>query len=305
MNKIRKRFNRIFNRKGIGENEKRTYMITEDQFKDFFYIYSDINFNMLNDKERLLMLEKAIEKVVKSNDVVADLGAGTGILSIFASKKARKVYSIEVVPQLYSFGKKISERNEFGGKITFLLGDARVITLPEKVNVIICWMPDTALVNELQVPVMNHAIKELLVEGGRVIPHSFITKIQLIQTNYMIDNVEFRLFSVETSYTKERHTHLSKETAFHRIDLRKVNALDVEKRFTITTTKSGTLNALKFTTYAQLTDTIIVGPTVFSLRPYIIPLEKNYKIRKNQKVTISLSFKLGGGLGNFKKSISI
>jgi len=98
--------------------------------------------------------------------VFADLGAGTGILSILASKKARKVYSIEVTLQLYSFGKKIIDTNRLGDKITFLLGDARLITLPEKVNVIICWMPDLALINELQVPVINHAIEELLADDS-------------------------------------------------------------------------------------------------------------------------------------------
>jgi predicted RNA methylase len=287
------------------ENEKRIFTITENQIKDFFYIYSDINFNMLNDKERVSKLEKAILNVVKSDDVVADLGAGTGILSIFASKKARKVYSVEVTPQLYSFGKQIIDTNLLDDKIFFLLGDARVITLPEKVNVIICWMPDTALINELQVPVMNHAIEELLVDDGQVIPHSFITKAQLINTNYLFDNLEFRLFSVETAYTKKRHTYLSKETVFHRIDLTKVNALNVDKQFKITTTKSGTLNALRFTTYAYLTDTLIVGPTIFSLRPYIIPLREDYEIRKGQTITISLAYKLGGGLGVFKQSISI
>lgn len=280
-----------------------SYYLTEDEMKNYFYLFSDLNFNMLTDKERLGKLRDAIFKVVKSDDVVVDLGAGTGILSFYAAKKAKKVYGIEVSPYIYSLGKQTFKNHIFGNKIIFFLGDARSIRLPEKVDVVICWIVDTALISELQIPVMNHALKELVTNDFRVIPHSFITQAQLVNIDYHFDGLEYRLFSVETMYTRKRQTALSKEKVYSSLNLTKINVLDVEREFDIRATRSGILNGLRISSLAYLTDSITLGPTIFSLRPYVLPLPNDYPIVKGQEVTVKISYKLGGGLGSLSYDV--
>jgi len=78
----------------------------------------------------------------------------------------------------------------------------------------------------------------------------------------------------------KRQTYLSKETVFHRIDLTKINDLDVERCFKITANKSGILYVVRFINYTYLTDTLTLGSTIFQLRPYIVRLANEYELRK-------------------------
>jgi predicted RNA methylase len=51
----------------------------------------------LYDIDRTAQWKQAIEDVIKKGDIVADAGAGTGILGVFAAMDgAEKVYSIEL-----------------------------------------------------------------------------------------------------------------------------------------------------------------------------------------------------------------
>lgn len=63
----------------------------------YFTSYNDISTHklMLQDRHRTMTYKKAIEAVCEDK-VVLDVGAGTGILSLFAAKAgARKVYAVE------------------------------------------------------------------------------------------------------------------------------------------------------------------------------------------------------------------
>jgi predicted RNA methylase len=281
------------------------YYPTEGEMKNYFYLFSDLNFNMLNDEERLGKLKQAILKVVKPDHTVIDLGAGTGILSLYAAKKAKRVYAVELLPYVYSLGKQTFSKHLYSDKIVFFLGDARSIRLPEVADVVICWIVDTALISELQIPVMNHAIKELVGNDYQVIPHSFSTQAQLVNINYHFDGLEYRLFSIETIHTQKRQTPLSKEKVFSSLNLTQVNALSIEEEFDLLATRNGILNGLKITSIAHLTDNIKLGPTIFSLRPYILPLPEDYPIIKGQKITVTISYKLSGGLGSLNYNVTL
>lgn len=48
------------------------------------------HYSLLTDYERLAIFKNAIERVVDEDDVVFDLGTGSGILAMIAAKKAKK-----------------------------------------------------------------------------------------------------------------------------------------------------------------------------------------------------------------------
>lgn len=96
-----------------------------------------IHHMMLSDEIRMKALSDAIRSAVKPGYKVADIGAGTGILSFLSVKAgASKVYAIEKNNTI-ELAKQISKRNRFGDKIEFIKSDSKEIDLPEKVDVII------------------------------------------------------------------------------------------------------------------------------------------------------------------------
>ena len=73
------------------------------------YFPVDIHSTMLSDTERVKKYQRAIDKVVTEQDIVLDVGCGTGILSKFASEKAAKVISIDVSEEATSLTSLISK----------------------------------------------------------------------------------------------------------------------------------------------------------------------------------------------------
>ena len=87
---------------------------------------------MLKDTVRTEAYRKAIED--NRNDfkgkVVLDIGAGTGILSIFAARAgAKHVYAVENA-EIAVFAREIIKNNGFEDKITILKGKMEEIELP-------------------------------------------------------------------------------------------------------------------------------------------------------------------------------
>ncbi|EGG16419.1 putative protein arginine methyltransferase [Cavenderia fasciculata] len=90
--------------------------------KDYFSSYFDLNVHevMLKDKPRTLAYKNAIERnqIDFKDKVVMDIGAGTGILSMFAIRYglASKVYAIEASP-MANYCNQIIEKNGMSEKI--------------------------------------------------------------------------------------------------------------------------------------------------------------------------------------------
>ena len=94
-------------------------------------------YHMLNDKVRMEAYRRAIFKRVKPGDVVVDLGAGTGLLSIWAIKAgAKKVYAIEKTDAIH-LAREIARVNHCVDRIEFVHGNSKAIELPEKADALI------------------------------------------------------------------------------------------------------------------------------------------------------------------------
>src|SRR5687767_15956726 len=96
---------------------------------------------MLRDERRNEAYQRALEHVVRPGDVVLDVGAGTGILSIFAAQSgARKVYAVERT-QVADVARRMVERNGYTERIDVIQSDLEDVAVPEKVDVIVSeWM---------------------------------------------------------------------------------------------------------------------------------------------------------------------
>lgn len=69
--------------------------------------------------------------------IVLDVGAGSGILSFFATQAgAKKVYAVEA-SSMAKYAEMLVEHNKLTDKIIVIPGKIEEINLPEKVDVII------------------------------------------------------------------------------------------------------------------------------------------------------------------------
>ena len=111
----------------------------------YFTSYDDVQVHqlMIKDKARTDAYQKAIvgNPEFFKDKIVMDVGAGTGILSLFAKKAgAKKVYAVEASP-LADVLKEIVELNDEEGVIEVIHGKAEDVEIENKVDVIISeWM---------------------------------------------------------------------------------------------------------------------------------------------------------------------
>ena len=134
-----------------------------------FHLHFDklaIHDEMMRDHVRLDHFRDAIKSVVKPGDTVAEVGVGTGILSMMAAKSgAKKVYAIERT-QIIDVARQIAKQNGYGKTIEFIHQDTRETELPEKVDVIISeCLGDMAIQENLISDVLNFRSRWLKPSG--------------------------------------------------------------------------------------------------------------------------------------------
>ena len=128
---------------------------------------------MLKDTVRTLAYQRAIEnnKEDFKDKIVLDIGAGTGILSIFAARSgAKHVYAIENA-DIAVFAKEIVKQNGLSDKITVIKGKMEEIELPVKeVDIIISEWMGYFLLYESMLDSVLWARDKYLAKGGKMLP---------------------------------------------------------------------------------------------------------------------------------------
>jgi len=258
-------------------------------------------FNLLSDKKRLDQFTRAIRECVSQGDFVLDIGTGTGVLSIIASEKARHVYAIEVDPLVALHCKYFVNNSKFADKIKVLNQNVLDLDIPTRADLIICEMLDTALIAELQVPVMNYALKNLLKPGGKVIPHMAETSAQLIYKDFHFGHFEFKLPHFEAYGARKSKDTLSEPVVYHSILFNEINSVHIDTSFPIEATKYGITNGMRITTDTHLTESIVLNGSDWCNPPLILPFDE-IKVATGDKITIKLKYKLGGGINSVEYS---
>ncbi len=127
---------------------------------------------MLADSVRVGAYHKAIARQIRPQDVVADLGTGTGILAIFAARQnARKVYAIDHSPFI-EVAKQIACHNGTDS-IMFVRSNSRSFEPDEPLDVIIHEQMGDMLLNENMVQNVLDLKQRALKATGCIIPGQF------------------------------------------------------------------------------------------------------------------------------------
>jgi protein arginine N-methyltransferase 1 len=113
-----------------------------DEFSDLYE-----HEKMLADAIRMNCYRDAIKRYVRPEDVIVDLGTGTGILSFFAAQqKPKKIYAIDH-SDFINVARRIAEHNNINN-IQFVKTNSRNFTPSEKIDVILHEQIDDNLFDE-------------------------------------------------------------------------------------------------------------------------------------------------------------
>lgn len=163
--------------------------ISDWSFEGFYKI-------MLHDRIRVEAYKNAISEVVKQDDVVLDLGTGTGILAKFALEMgASRVYGIE----MQDIGKKAEEslKKDFAGKFKLKQDVSYNVSLPEKVDIILSEIIGNIGDNENLCEILNDAQVRFLKQGGKMLPmkiDTFLCPVSSKKIHMQIKNQEFQIY---------------------------------------------------------------------------------------------------------------
>jgi hypothetical protein len=132
----------------------------------------DYHHSMLVDRQRTEAFLAALMAEVRPGDVVVDIGAGTGVLSMFAAMAgARHVYAIEEGP-IGEVAARAIEQNGFTDRITLLRGTSTEVELPERGAVLVTETIGNVGLEEGITGWVRDAWDRLLTPNARVVPRS-------------------------------------------------------------------------------------------------------------------------------------
>ena len=162
--------------------------------------------SMVADTIRMRAYVEALEKAIKPNDVVLDLGAGTGIFSIIACQLgAQKVYAIDPNDAIL-VAKDIAAANGCTDRIEFIHDFSTKINLPEQVNVIISDLRGVLPLFAAHIPSLADARKRFLAPGGILIPQQDRLWVTLVEAEETYQE-QYRIWT-DNPYNIDMHAAL-------------------------------------------------------------------------------------------------
>ena len=129
--------------------------------------------------------------MVRAGDIVLDVGAGSGILSVFAARAgAARVYAVEET-SVAVLAQEVAAENGVGEIVHVIHGDVLDVEPPERVDVVVSeWLGGFGIDEGMLVPVIS-ARDRWLKPGGVMIPASVTAWAALVHDRYLGDMVEF------------------------------------------------------------------------------------------------------------------
>ena len=151
----------------------------------------EVHRTMIRDRVRTDAFRRAINSVVRPGDTVLDVGAGSGILSVFAARAgAARVYAVERTP-IAILAEQLAAANDVADTVTVIHGDVMDIDLPEPVDVIVSeWLGGFGIDEGMLTPVIA-ARDRWLKPGGVMIPHTVTAWTALVHDRYLADMLGF------------------------------------------------------------------------------------------------------------------
>jgi type I protein arginine methyltransferase len=201
---------------------------------------------MIKDFHRTETYRRAImnNKHLFKDKIVLDIGCGTGILSLFASKAgAKHVYGIDFA-SIATYAQQTMKMNGLDSKITIIRGKVEEVQLPvQKVDIIISEWMGYFLLYEGMLDCVIYARDKWLVPGGLMYPDKAVMHIAAFEDKTYVEEKSefwdsvygFRMNSMKELAFREplvdvinRNALISKSAPILELDLKTCTVKDLE-----------------------------------------------------------------------------
>jgi precorrin-6B methylase 2 len=143
---------------------------------------------MLHDHRRTSDYIDALRKAVRPEDVVLDIGTGSGVLAIAAARAgARHVYAVEA-SDIADVAEQVFAINSVRDRVTLIRGWSREIELPEPADLLVAEVIGNEPFEEEILETTLDACRRLLKPEARLIPHT----LELVARPLLIPDTEAR-----------------------------------------------------------------------------------------------------------------
>jgi SAM-dependent methyltransferase len=165
---------------------------------------------MLRDDVRNDAFRRSIAEVVKPGDVVLDVGAGTGLLSLFAAEAgAARVFAVEQT-EMASLAERLVAANGLANRVEVLAGDIGGVRLPCQVDVIISEWLGTFGIDENMLAAVLGARDRWLKPDGRMLPRrvqAWMAPVEVDSINRDLERWRDRPYGLDFSLIAESTEH--------------------------------------------------------------------------------------------------
>lgn len=132
-----------------------------------------LNITILEDPLRKSLFVRAIEEVVTPDDIVLDLGTGSGILAVAAARAgARHIYAVEPA-RSGDVAARVIAHNGYADRVTMIRGWSTTTELPERATVLTTDIVGNDCLDMVIWENVQDARRRLLTPDARLIPESF------------------------------------------------------------------------------------------------------------------------------------
>ncbi|MGF2617926.1 methyltransferase domain-containing protein [Rossellomorea vietnamensis] len=280
----------------------------KDQLGQFIPLH--YHFQMLSDRDRVQAFRMAIERIVKPEHRVVELGSGTGVLSFFAAKQGAKVQSIEFNPALVEKSRALIKQNGMGDRVEVLEADASQWIPSEPVDVVVCEMLHSALLREKQVEVIEAFRKNHKEKFGKIpimIPSATLLGVQPVLQEYSFEGYHAPVPLFQSPYTISPETQdVHNPEVYHIIDYDHAEVENYSCHASFSFQQEGEFNAFRFITKNLLASDPHGEDMVDWHNQYLIlPTEKNILVKAGQTVSISFSYTPGDSIEVLSQSLKV
>ncbi|MBN2465116.1 50S ribosomal protein L11 methyltransferase [candidate division WOR-3 bacterium] len=277
--------------------------VSQDRFPSGPSIPLVYHFNLLSDCRRTDAFRRAIAACVRQGDTVIDLGCGTGVLAMFAADAGATVIAVEADPMVAEAAEYFVRSNGYASRVRVVEADSRQLEDGIDADVIICEMLDTALIAELQVEVMNDAVKKWLKPDGHTIPQAAVTTAELVHADYKFSGMDFRLIHFEEYGARQSGPALSDAVEFHRVRFDQDNDVSIDTTIDMVPSRPCAVNGVRLCTSVALTDDIVAHGSPWFNPPLVLPFD-DLEVKPSERVRLGLSYGLGAGFSSVRYSVS-